>query len=98
MAQPNQGWRVLTRPKSALLLVLLYLSLMVVAQMALSKRQGTHSEKPVCAENRVWIRDRLLRFACGPRGPPDNRQEIRLACPPLVDKPPSWDLSCPMCL
>src|SRR4051812_29609058 len=98
MAQPNRGRHVLPQPELAPGRVLLYLPLLVVAQTALSKHQGTHLEEPACAGSRVWTRHLLLRFACSPRDPPDNRQGSRLVCPPLADKPPSCDLSSHMCL
>src|SRR4051812_30064666 len=98
MVQPNLGWRVSLQPEPALRLVLLYLARLVTVHTALSRHQGTHLEEPAWAESRVWIRRRLLRFACGPRGRLDNLQGSRLVCPPLIDKPPSWVLCNPTCL
>src|SRR3954462_14024874 len=98
MVQPNLGWRVLLQPEPPLGLVLLYLALLVTAQTALSRHQGTHLEEPACAESRLWIRRQLLHFACGPRGQLDNQQESQLVCLPLGGKPPSWDPSSPMYL
>src|SRR3954463_9542362 len=98
MVQPNREWRVSPQLEPAPGLVLLYLALLVAAQTALSRHQGTHLEEPACAESRVWIRHWLLRFACGPRGPLDNQQGSRLVCPPHIGTPPSWDLSNPTCL
>src|SRR4051812_22707281 len=98
MVQRNREWRVLPRPEPAPGLVLLYLALLVAAQTALSKHQGTHLEEPTCVESRDWTRHQLLRFVCGPCGPPNNQQGSQLVCPPRADKPSSWDLSNPMCL
>src|SRR4051812_30010133 len=98
MVQPNLGWRVLLQSEPPLGLVLLCLALLVTAQTALARHQGTHLEEPACAESRVWIRRQLLRSACGPRGQLDNQQGNRLVCPPLVYKSPSWDPLNPTCL
>src|SRR4051812_43453822 len=98
MVHLNLGWRVLLLPEPSLGLVALYLALLVAAQTALSRHQGTHLEEPACVESRVWIRHQLLHFACGPRGLLDNQQESRLVCLPLGGKPPSWDPWSPMYL
>src|SRR4051812_18748830 len=98
MVLPNTGWRVLLRPEPALGLALLYLVSLVTVQTALSRHQGTRLEEPACAESQVFIRRRLLHFACGPRGRLDSQQESRLVCLPIGDKPPSWDPWSPKCL